>query len=87
MPDERERTRLWQRMVPASTTLAPDVDFTQLATEYQLAGGNIRNPLLRAAFLSADAGGPITMELLQRAVKLEYRDAGKLGTTGTIYGH
>ena len=87
MPDERERTRLWQRMVPASTTLAPDVDFTQLATEYQLAGGNIRNALLRAAFLSADAGGPITMELLQRAVKLEYRDAGKLGTTGTIYGH
>jgi hypothetical protein len=71
-------------MMPKSASVAPDVDYTRLATSYELAGGNIRNAMLRAAFLAADQGQPITMAILQHAVKLEYRDAGKLGTTGKM---
>jgi ATP-dependent 26S proteasome regulatory subunit len=84
MPDERERAELWRRMVPRSASVGHDVDYTRLARSYELAGGNIRNALLRAAFLAADQGQAITMDILQRAVKLEYRDAGKLAATGSI---
>ncbi|MBL9013611.1 MAG: AAA family ATPase [Myxococcales bacterium] len=84
MPNEKERTELWRRMVPRTANIARDVDFAKLATSYELAGGNIRNALLRAAFLAADRGEPITMATLQFAVKLEYRDAGKLAATGAI---
>jgi SpoVK/Ycf46/Vps4 family AAA+-type ATPase len=84
MPDERERVELWRRMVPRSANVGRDVDYARLARSYELAGGNIRNALLRAAFLAADAGQPITMDILQRAVQLEYRDAGKLAATGSI---
>ena len=85
MPDERERASLWKRIIPASANLTGDIDHAKLARIYELAGGNIRNALLRAAYLAADRGGPITMALLERAVQLEYRDAGKLGAAGAIY--
>jgi AAA+ superfamily predicted ATPase len=84
MPDEKERAELWRRMVPRSASVGNDVDYRSLARSYELAGGNIRNALLRAAFLAADQGQSITMDILQRAVKLEYRDAGKLAATGSI---
>ncbi|NVB81741.1 MAG: AAA family ATPase [Kofleriaceae bacterium] len=84
MPDERERTELWRRMMPSAAKVTPDVDYARLAASYELAGGNIRNAVLRAAYLAADENQPITMAILQRAVKLEYRDAGKLSSTGTI---
>lgn len=85
MPDEHERVLLWQRMIPPNAQLADDVDHAKLARAYELAGGNIRNALLRAAFLAADRGTPISMSILERAVQLEYRDAGKLAATGSIY--
>jgi ATP-dependent 26S proteasome regulatory subunit len=84
MPDAHERIELWRRMMPAAARVADDVDYASLASSYELAGGNIRNALLRAAFIAADKNEPITMATLTRAVKLEYRDAGKLGTSGTI---
>jgi ATP-dependent 26S proteasome regulatory subunit len=84
MPDERERVELWRRMRPTAANMASDVNYAHLARSYELAGGNIRNAFLRAAYLAADQGAPITMDILQRAVKLEYRDAGKLAATGAI---
>jgi SpoVK/Ycf46/Vps4 family AAA+-type ATPase len=85
MPDDAERAELWRRMVPSAAALEDGIDFDELAASYELAGGNIRNALLRAAFLAASAGSAITMGILERAVKLEYRDAGKLATTGAIH--
>ncbi len=84
MPNAQERVELWQRMMPKTASVSPDVDYAKLATSYELAGGNIRNAMLRAAFLAAEQGQSITMAILQHAVKLEYRDAGKLGTTGKM---
>ena len=86
IPDAAEREELWRRMVPAAAEVAEDVEFRELAEAYELAGGNIRNAALRAAFLAAAEGGPITMDRLDRAVRLEYRDAGKLAAQGKIYG-
>jgi len=84
MPDVKERIELWKRMMPASAQLASDIDYGKLARSYELAGGNIRNAMLRAAYLAASKTSAITMELLERAVTLEYRDAGKLATGGAI---
>ncbi len=85
MPDEHERLELWRRLVPTRAQVSRDIDFAHLAAEYELAGGNIRNALLRAAFLAATEHEPISMRHLQHAVKLEYRDAGKLTPGGTIH--
>ena len=71
-------------MIPRNAEIASDINFRELGREYELAGGNIRNAVLRAAFLAATEKRPIDRELLQRAVRLEYRDAGKFTTAGRI---
>ncbi len=84
LPDETERAELWRRMLPKTAQLGSDINFKELGRDYQLAGGNIRNAVLRAAFLAASEGRAIDRELLMRAVRLEYRDAGKFTTDGMI---
>ena len=84
LPDAIERAELWRRMIPKSAALADDVDFIELGQEFEIAGGNIKNVVLRAAFLAASAKTPIDRDLLMRAVRLEYRDAGKFTTAGRI---
>jgi len=86
MPEVAERALLWRRMLPDSVRIDEAVDHGALAADYELSGGNIRNAVLRAAFLAAGAGHGLTMDLIRRAVRLEYRDAGKLGTGGRIHG-
>ncbi len=86
LPDAAEREELWRRMVPAEAGVDAAVTYGNLAERYELAGGNIRNAALRAAYLAAAEGGRITMDRLDRAVRLEYRDAGKLAAEGKIYG-
>jgi hypothetical protein len=43
-------------------------------------GGYIRNAALRAAFLAADAGTPISDAELEHAAQLEYEGMGKIVT-------
>jgi hypothetical protein len=82
LPEPDERLRLWRALVPARAALDADVDFEDLAARYAMSGGYIRNAVLRAAFLAADAGTPITMRLLVRAATLEYAAMGKVMHTG-----
>src|SRR3569623_1907271 len=84
LPDENARAELWRRMIPTSADIAPDINFKELGRDYELAGGNIRNAIVRAAFLAATEHRRIDRELLLRAVRLEYRDAGKFTTDGRI---
>ena len=84
LPDEKEREQLWRRMIPKTAQIADDIDFHELGREFELAGGNIRNAVLRAAFLAANEQTVIDRELILRAVRLEYRDAGKFTTAGKI---
>jgi ATP-dependent 26S proteasome regulatory subunit len=84
MPDAAERATLWKRLMPAQAAVAADVDFAALARRYELSGGRIRNAVLRAAFLAASEDTVIGMGHLERAVTLEYRDAGSLSSTGKL---
>jgi ATPase family associated with various cellular activities (AAA) len=69
-PDVAERAAIWQRIFPAETPLEK-LDITKLA-RLNIAGGNIRNIALHAAFLAADEGTHVTMAHLLRAAHSEY---------------
>jgi len=82
MPEADERLRLWRALLPAQAAVAPDIDFAVLADRYAMSGGYIRNAVVRAAFLAAADGSPITMRLLVRAAALEYAAMGKVMHSG-----
>jgi hypothetical protein len=79
-PDDDLRRRIWQAIFPPEAPLAADIDLAALAREVKLAGGNIRNIALAAAFYAAEADAPIGMDHLWRATRREYQ---KLGRTWT----
>ena len=49
-----------------------------------MSGGYIGNAALRAPFLAAEEGSALTHEHLERAVRMELREIGKLAETGTL---
>ena len=72
VPEVEERERLWRQALAARAPLAGELRLSELARRYAMSGGHIRNAALRAAFLAADAGEPITAELLAHATRLEH---------------
>jgi DNA replication protein DnaC len=83
-PDEELRAELWAAHVPPGVPCAGALDFEDLARRYPLSGGYIRNSALRAAFLAAQERRPLSQDHLVRAVQLEYRELGKLSSSGRI---
>jgi hypothetical protein len=79
-PEEADRVRIWRKVFPPDAPLAADVDVAFLARQFKLAGGNIRNIALLAAYLAAEEGGEIAMSHVVRGVKREYQKLGKLVT-------
>jgi hypothetical protein len=69
-PDEAERAEIWRRILPSATP-TEGLDWSRLAA-LRIAGGNIRNIALNAAFLAADAGEPVRMTHLLAAARSEY---------------
>jgi hypothetical protein len=78
VPEEEERERLWQALLPSSAPVAPDLELQPLARKYVMGGGYIRNAVVRAAFIAADANEPISNQHLRHAAQLEYEEIGKL---------
>ncbi len=76
-PDETSRYHLWRVVFPAETPLDPSVDFEFLAREIKLAGGNIKNIALAAAFCAASEGRTISMPHLIKAARREYQKSGR----------
>jgi SpoVK/Ycf46/Vps4 family AAA+-type ATPase len=69
-PDAKGRAEIWQRIFPNQTP-TQELDFDNLA-KLSVAGGNIRNIALNAAFVAADAGEPVMMKHILQAAKSEY---------------
>ncbi len=79
-PDEADRRRIWEVTFPAGAPLADDVDLARLAREVKLAGGNLKNIALAAAFYAAaetGRAGRITMGHIARAARREYQKLGR----------
>ncbi len=83
-PDEHERERLWRAHIPARLPVAGDLDLAAIARRYPLTGGYIRNAVLRAAYLAASRGSPLSAEDLDRAVRSEYQARGKVSIGGAL---
>jgi len=80
-PQIEERKRLWESMLTNRAILAPKLDTEDLAYEFELAGGHIKNAVLRAAFIAATRGCLIDQELLRIAARIELKEQGLL-----VYG-
>jgi SpoVK/Ycf46/Vps4 family AAA+-type ATPase len=76
-PTHGERERIWRAIYPDATPLADDVDFAFLARQFAIAGGDIRNVALGAAFLAASAGRAISMRDLVRAMARQMTKQGR----------
>jgi ATPase family associated with various cellular activities (AAA) len=77
-PEEEDRLRIWQSVLPSEVPLGPDVDFAMLARQFRLSGGSIRNVALAAAFLAAEQSQPVSMRHLMLATKRELQKMGRL---------
>jgi SpoVK/Ycf46/Vps4 family AAA+-type ATPase len=69
-PDVAQRAQIWQRVFPGATP-TKGLDTEQLA-RLNVAGGNIRNIALGAAFLAAEAGDGVRMSHVLQAARSEY---------------
>jgi hypothetical protein len=78
-PDADEREALWRAMLPDSAPLADDLDLRALAEGFAMAGGYIKNAVVRAAYLAAASPERvISQRTLLRAATLEWEDMGNL---------
>lgn len=69
-PDAAQRAEIWRRIFPAETPT--DHLDCECLSMLQVAGGNIRNIALGAAFLAADSNSSVDMIHIRQAVKREY---------------
>ncbi|NJK99246.1 MAG: AAA family ATPase [Spirulinaceae cyanobacterium SM2_1_0] len=83
-PDAEQRAAIWQRVFPKKTP-TEGLDMKKLA-RLGVAGGNIRNIALNAAFLAADAGEPVQMKHILLSAKSEYLKLEKPMTDAEIKG-
>jgi hypothetical protein len=68
-PDLASRAEIWRRVFPDATPIE-GLEVAKLA-RLNVAGGNIRNIALNAAFLAADAGQPVRMRDVLQAARTE----------------
>ena len=76
-PDENYRYRIWKTIFPEDTPVSKDMDFEFLSTHFKIAGGNIRNIAVNAAFFAAGNSGAVNMEHILQATKQEYQKIGR----------
>jgi SpoVK/Ycf46/Vps4 family AAA+-type ATPase len=83
-PDATQRAQIWRRIFPTKSPIQ-DIDVHKLS-QLNVAGGNIKNMALTAAFLAADENEPISMSHVLRAAKSEYAKLEKSLTDAEVAG-
>ena len=77
LPEEQDRLRIWQTLFPPQVPRQPGLDLALLARRFKLAGGNIRNIILSAAYLAAADGGVVTLDHLLHGARRELQKMGR----------
>jgi hypothetical protein len=83
-PDQVQRAEIWRRVFPPDTP-TEGLDMSLLA-RLNVAGGNIRNIALHAAFLAAESGQPVRMSHVLQAAQSEYSKLEKPLTEVEVAG-
>lgn len=78
MPDEVHRERMWRKFIPPQAPVDDGIDFTFLARQFRLSGGNIKNIVVSAAYLASTNGGRIGMSHMVRAAWREHKKIGRV---------
>jgi SpoVK/Ycf46/Vps4 family AAA+-type ATPase len=77
-PDVKNREIIWRKLVPKDCPVGDDIDYLDLAESFELAGGNIKNAVVRAAYRAAERRDKITRDDIEFAAEKECINAGKL---------
>ncbi len=77
-PESEDRLLIWQTLFPPDVPRSPDIDMAYLAERFRLAGGNIRNIIVSAAYLAAADGESISMSHLLHGTRRELQKMGRL---------
>jgi len=77
-PEEKHRYEIWKTLFPKEAPLGDDIDFGFLARNFKIAGGNIKNIIVNAAFYAAEDSGEINMEHIIKATRREFQKIGKI---------
>ena len=83
-PDFSQRSAIWQRIFPYHTP-TQDLSFEKLA-KLNVAGGNIRNIAINAAFLAASNQDSVQMKHILQAAQSEYSKLEKPLTDNEVKG-
>jgi SpoVK/Ycf46/Vps4 family AAA+-type ATPase len=75
-PDAAQRMRIWQQVFPPQAR-KENLDYSFLS-RLEIAGGNIRNIAINAAFLAASQKAPVRMDHVLHAARREYSKIDKL---------
>ena len=78
MPDPAARLALWKRFLGPKVPLSDEVDLDFCAERFELTGANIRSVALAASFFAAEAGPPVEIDDVIRAIEREYEKLGRL---------
>lgn len=81
-PSEKYRRRIWEGIWTEKTPRAKDIDLEFMGSSFEIAGGNIKNVALAAAFLAAADGKIVNMHHLINATRREYQKMGKVVVDG-----
>lgn len=84
LPNAAERRRIWQGMFPAAAARDPNLDLDLLARKFELTGGEIKNIVLAAAYLAAEAGQAIGLPHLRQALRRELLKSGRMVEEGEL---
>jgi ATP-dependent 26S proteasome regulatory subunit len=77
-PDEGLREMIWRKIFPEESPLSKDLDYKFLSERLKLAGGNIKNIAVTAAFYAAGQQTDIKLQHIMLASKREYQKIGKM---------
>ncbi len=77
-PDEAARLQLWKTIFPQELPQSDEIDYAYLARQFEIAGGNIKNTAVTAAFLAAKNEGELQMQHIMKALKYEMTKQGKI---------
>ena len=77
-PEEEDRLRIWQTLIPPEMPCAGDLDLAWMARRFKFSGGNIRNVILSAAYLASANGGMVTMQHLLHGARRELQKMGRM---------
>lgn len=78
LPDAPLRRQMWQSMIPSKLPISDEIDFRFLGEQFEVSGSTIKNALIYASFLAAEAPKPLlTMERILKGLSHELEKSGK----------